>query len=66
MTVLVQTQCFDGGPDGAGLSAVLVDDYFRLMLATMEVGADEIDLALHRREVLLGAALQDEPRAQFG
>ena len=66
MTVLVETNGFDRRADCARLAAVFVNDDFRLVPDAVEVRVNEVDFRLHRRQVLLRAALQDEARTQLG
>ena len=57
---------FDGGSDGSGFAAVLVDDDVGLDAFVAEARFDEIDLGLDGGEVVLRAALEDESVAERG
>ena len=66
---LPQPVGLDGRADGAGLAAVLVDNYVGLHALIAEARFDEIDLRLHRGQVVLRPALQNEgppERRQIG
>ena len=58
-----QAARFERRTDGAGLAAVLVYDHVGPMLFTFEARLDEIHLRLHRRQVVLRSALQQEAPA---
>ena len=62
--VLPQTHRLDRRADRAALAAVLVHDDVGLDALAVEARFDEIDLRLHRRQVVLRAALQHEVRAE--
>ena len=66
MAVLVKANGFDARADRARLAAMLVHDDFGTVIDAVEVRANEVDFRLHRRQVLLRSALQDEARAQLG
>ena len=53
IAVLVETNGLHASADRARLAAVLMDDDFRLVPGTVEVGVNEVDLRLDRTEVLL-------------
>src|SRR6185437_5812514 len=58
--VLPQAHRLEGAADGAGFAAVLVNDHLGLHFLALEAGLDKVHLRLHRRQVVLRAALQDE------
>src|SRR5579875_2872233 len=62
--VAPQPQRFLRRTNGAGFAAVLMHDNFRLFPSGTETIPDEIDFGLHDGEIILRAALQNEPRAQ--
>ena len=61
--VVPQAPGFERGADGAGFAAVLVDDDVGLHVLALEARLDEIHLRLHRGQVVLRAALQQEAPA---
>ena len=58
-----QTQVFETGADCARLAAVLVDDDVSLDILAFEARLDEINLRFDGGEIVLGTALQQEPRS---
>ena len=64
--VVPEASGFKRRADGAGFAAVLVDDHVGLHVLALEARLDEIHLRLHRGQVVLRAALQQEARADGG
>ena len=61
-TVVPQPSGFERRANRARLAAVLVHDHFRLHFLTLEARLDEVHLRLHRRQVVLRPALEQEAR----
>ncbi len=53
---------FESRADGARFAAILVDDHVGPRVLSLESRLDEIHLRLHRRQVVLRPALEQEPR----